>query len=253
MDATSIKVVNTATNKEITDWVSSVDGQKLKLTLPDNQALTITYKANINAAPNQTTTINNIAYWEGYSAPASAVYNVDNFSYTTGGTVETGATPTVTVIKMDGDDTSTKLSGATFTLEEVTYENGTFTPTGAVELWTGTTDENGTLTFGDGEQKMEYNTIYRLTETEAPPGYIKDDNPHYFAVVKKVENVYPTFPSGVIVWSKSTNYTYQSYNRKIVLPETGGKTIFPYITVGFMLIMCAASVLIFGEIKKSEK
>ncbi|MFR7742464.1 MAG: prealbumin-like fold domain-containing protein [Acutalibacteraceae bacterium] len=81
---------------------------------------------------------------------------------------------------------------------------------------TGTTGEDGTLTFGkESGQTMKYNTVYCLTETAAPEGYVMDAAPHYFAVVaSRSDGSYPTFPNGVTVWYQSADYTYQAYNHK---------------------------------------
>ena len=62
---------------------------------------------------------------------------------------------------------------------------------------------------------MSYNTVYSLTETVAPEGYVLDAVPHYFAVAKQQEDgKCPTFPNGVTVWYQSADYTYQAYNHK---------------------------------------
>lgn len=62
---------------------------------------------------------------------------------------------------------------------------------------------------------MKYNTVYCLTETKAPEGYVLDATPHYFVVAKQNEDgTYPDFPEGVAVWYQSANYTYQAYNHK---------------------------------------
>lgn len=108
------------------------------------------------------------------------------------------------------------MPGATFTLVEGTYADGTFTPTTDGLSLTGTTGEDGTLTFGKtSEQTMSYNTVYCLTETVAPEGYVLDAVPHYFAVAKQQEDgKCPTFPNGVTVWYQSADYTYQTYNHK---------------------------------------
>ena len=99
---------------------------------------------------------------------------------------------------------------------EGTYADGTFTPTTDGLSLTGTTGEDGTLTFGKtSEQTMSYNTVYCLTETVAPEGYVLDAVPHYFAVAKQQEDgKCPTFPNGVTVWYQSADYTYQAYNHK---------------------------------------
>ena len=188
----------------------------LKIVLPDNRPLTVTYETTVNAAPGQTISISNNAHWEGYTTPSGGSVEVKEFSYSTGGTAGADTSPSVTVKKLDQYNTSQTLSGATFTLVEGTYADGTFTPTTDGLSLTGTTGEDGTLTFGkESGQTMKYNTVYCLTETAAPEGYVMDAAPHYFAVVKQQEDgSYPTFPNGVTVWYQSADYTYQTYNHK---------------------------------------
>ena len=216
LDTTSIRVVNTNTNETVPNWTSSVEGQTLKIVLPDNQPLTVTYEATVNAAPGQTISISNKAHWEGYTTPSGGSVEVKEFSYSTGGTVGADTSPSVTVKKLDQYNTSQTLSGAKFTLVEVSYADGSFTATENGLSLTGTTGKNGTLTFGkESGQTMKYNTVYCLTETAAPEGYVLDAVPHYFAVVKQQEDgSYPTFPNGVTVWYQSADYTYQAYNHK---------------------------------------
>lgn len=216
LDTASIQVVNTNTNETVTDWTSSVEGQTLKIVLLDNLPLTVTYEATVNAAPGQTISISNNAHWEGYTTPSGGSVEDKEFSYSTGGTVGADTSPSVTVKKLDQYNTSQTLSGATFTLVEGTYADGTFTPTTDGLSLTGTTGEDGTLTFGkESGQTMKYNTVYCLTETAAPVGYVLDAVPHYFAVAKQQKDgSYPTFPNGVTVWYQSADYTYQTYNHK---------------------------------------
>lgn len=215
LDTTSIQVVNTRTDEVVTNWTSSVEGQTLKIVLPDNQPLTVTYEATVNAAPGQTISISNKAHWKGYATPSGGSVEVEDFHYSTGGTAGADTSPSVTVKKLDQYNTSQALPDATFTLVEGTYANGTFTPTTGGLSLTGTTGKDGTLTFGkESGQTMSYNTVYCLTETVAPEGYVRDAAPHYFAVVKQQDGKYPTFPNGVTVWYQSADYTYQAYNHK---------------------------------------
>ena len=216
LDTASIQVVNTKTGEVVSNWTASVEGQTLKIVLPDNLPLTVTYETTVNAAPGQTISISNNAHWKGYTTPSGGSVEVKEFHYSSGGTAGADTSPSVTVKKLDQYNTSQTLSGATFTLVEGTYADGTFTPkTDGLSL-TGTTGEDGTLTFGKtSEQTMSYNTVYCLTETVAPKGYVLDAVPHYFAVVKRQEDgSYPTFPNGVTVWYQSADYTYQAYNHK---------------------------------------
>lgn len=215
MDTTSIQVVNTKTGEVVSNWTASVEGQTLKIVLPDNLPLTVTYEATVNAAPGQTISISNNAHWEGYTTPSGGSVEVKEFHYSTGGTVGADTSPSVTVKKLDQCNTSQALPGATFTLVEGSYTDGSFTATENGLSLTGTTGEDGTLTFGrESGQTMKYNTVYCLTETAAPEGYVLDAVPHYFAVAKQEDGSYPTFPNGVTVWYQSADYTYQAYNHK---------------------------------------
>lgn len=215
LDTTSIRVVNTRTDEVVTNWTSSVVGQTLKIVLPDKLPLTVTYETTVNAAPGQTISISNNAHWEGYATPSGGSVEVKDFHYSTGGTAGADTSPSVTVKKLDQYNTSLALPGATFTLVEGTYANGSFTATENGLSLTGTTGKDGTLTFGkENGQTMRYNTVYCLTETAAPEGYVMDAAPHYFAVVKQQDGKYPTFPNGVTVWYQNADYTYQAYNHK---------------------------------------
>ena len=215
LDTTSIQVVNTKTGEVVSNWTASVDGQTLKIVLPDNQPLTVTYEATVNAAPGQTISISNKAHWEGYATPSGGSVEDNEFSYSTGGTAGADTSPSVTVKKLDQYNTSQALPGAKFTLVEGSYADGIFTATKNGLSLTGTTGKDGTLTFGkESGQTMSYNTVYCLTETVAPKGYVLDAVPHYFAVVKQQDGKYPTFPNGVTVWYQNADYTYQAYNHK---------------------------------------
>lgn len=216
LDTASIQVVNTKTGEVVSNWTASVEGQTLKIVLPDNLPLTVTYETTVNAAPGQTISISNNAHWKGYTTPSGGSVEVKEFHYSSGGTAGADTSPSVTVKKLDQYNTSQTLSGATFTLVEGSYADGTFTPTTDGLSLTGTTGEDGTLTFGKtSKQTMSYNTVYCLTETVAPEGYVLDAAPHYFAVAKQQEDgKCPTFPNGVTVWYQSADYTYQAYNHK---------------------------------------
>lgn len=217
LDTTSIRVVNTKTGEVVTNWTSSVEGQTLKIVLPDNLPLTVTYETTVNAAPGQTISISNNAHWKGYATPSGGSVEVNEFSYSTGGTAGADTSPSVTVKKLDQNNTGQALPGATFTLVEGSYAGGSFTAKENGLSLTGTTGEDGTLTFGkENGQTMRYNTVYCLTETVAPKGYVLDATPHYFAVAtpQEADGKCPTFPDGVTVWYQNADYTYQAYNHK---------------------------------------
>lgn len=220
LDITSLHVVNTKTDEEVTGWTSSVEGQTLKLVLPDDLPLTVTYETLVNAAPGQEVSISNSAHWEGYTSPSGGSVSDENFRYTVGGTVGVTANPSLKIIKMDQYNNQMYLEGAEFTLTEGAYEDGVFTVTAGGLTLTGATGEDGVLTFGkEAGQVMKYNTVYRLEETRAPAGYVLDRTPHDFVIAQQLtgENgaaYYPDFPDGVAVWYQGAEYTYQAYNHK---------------------------------------
>ena len=171
----------------------------------------------MQAAPGEPLDFSNDAYYEGQAAPDSGKVNVDDFSYTIGGTVES-LYPTFRLIKADRNNTAVHLSGAEFKIQKV----GTATdPDGTIILGTteetavyqGSTDADGILNVAN---LLEFNQIYCLTETKAPDGYLLDSTPVYFAVAKgNPENgvmVYPDFPENVNVWYGGSTYTYTFYN-----------------------------------------
>jgi LPXTG-motif cell wall-anchored protein len=254
----------------VEDWVSAVEerrneaGEKitiLKLTLPDDIPLTITYKTNVNAAPGDPVNFSNVAHWEGYSAPTSSTVKVEDFSYQVGGKVNVVMKPSVKVLKMDQDDTSKYLNGATFTLQEVTYneETGEFIPA-TDTIWEGTTGEDGedgVLIFGkkDG-QTMEYNKIYCLKETKAPVGYALDVTPHYFVVAEQAnDGTWPEFPLEVEAYYLGAQYTCQVYDAfsTYELPSTGDTGTDSYTTTGIFLTITAMVVLAVQNKKTARK
>lgn len=233
LDPSSINVINTKT-KESVAFSSAIEGHTLTLTLPDDQPLTITYEATINAAPGQTIAITNNAHWEGYTTTEGSGVKVEDFSYSAGAMVGTDTVAKLTLIKSDQYNNQLKLAGATFELQEMKLSKGTDdeNTSGAVSEGTvslveasdglklsGTTDEDGTLVFG---KSLEFNTIYRLTETKAPEGYVLDNTPYYFIIAQEEDSTNHSYPSwfetasklNVYIHYSGAEYTYYAYNHK---------------------------------------
>lgn len=244
LDPTSINVINTKT-KETVKFTSAIEGQKLTLTIPDDQPLTITYEAAINAAPGQQINITNNAHWEGYATTEGSGVKVEGFSYAAGATVGTSQSAKLTVIKSDQYNNQLKLSGAEFALQEMTLSGSSDSDTGnAMEgsgvgsggstgaekilteasnglILTGMTNADGVLVWSDNSKNLEFNAIYRLTETKAPEGYVLDKTPHYFVIAKQDEDTekYPDWFAeasklNVHIHYSSAEYTYSAYNHK---------------------------------------
>ena len=188
LDTGSIRVVNSKTNEEVT-YKASFDAttNTLKIAIPCNVSVKITYDAMVDAPPDQSVSFSNEAYWEKYSSAGGDSVEEKNYSYAAGGTVGAGNNIKLKIIKKDQNNLSVTLQGAKFEIVSCTRNNdGTFKEN--TEKWTGTTDENGVISFGEGssaDHVMDYNTIYKVTETEAPAGYVVNSEPIYIMVPRK--------------------------------------------------------------------
>lgn len=210
LDPTSITVTNVNTGASV-PYTASMDGNTLRLIVPDGVPLTITYQAKVLAKPGVASSIKNNAHWEGYASTQDGSITIDDYAYAAGGTAFASPTPYVEIIKYDTGSVTTRLAGAEFEMAEGTMENGVFTPTEG-RVWTGTTDANGMLRFGEG-LLMAYNTVYRITETKAPDGFVQNSTPAYFLVANaNSSGTYPEYPDGVDVWYDSDTYEYRMGN-----------------------------------------
>ncbi len=206
--------------------IENVDGgQKLTLTLPDEKCLTVTYQAVINSAPNQEITVNNKANWYGYRTDMAKIEN-KKVSYTVEATAETSSTPVLEIKKVDQNNTTQALSGAIFSLKAVEWDEteNTWKKLEDGLSLTGTTEEDGSLSFGkgsDASEKLAYNTVYCLTETEAPEGYVQNTEPGYY-VIAKVDQATENYPEkletweqkGVKIYYSGITYRVTVYNKK---------------------------------------
>lgn len=191
LDITTIKVVNKNNGEDVTFTASIRDDNTLEIEIPHDVPVKITYTATINAPPRQKVDFSNVVYWEKYSPSSGTNVEQKNYSYTAGGTVSSASTIKLQIIKKDQNNLSASLAGAEFKVVNCTrnFTTGTInevTGTGRKE-WAGTTGADGILelgTAGAGNPVMEYNTIYKVTETKAPAGYVLDQKPIYIMVPK---------------------------------------------------------------------
>ena len=228
LDPTSVAVTNSKTQAAV-PFSASVDGNTLRVVIPDGLPLTISYKAKVLAKPGECTSIKNSAHWEGYAVTGGGSIEIKNYAYSVGGTAGGSGTPYVEIIKYDSGSVTDFLAGAEFEMREGSMVNGAFTPT-AGKAWIGTTDAQGQLKFGEG-QLMAYNTVYRITETKAPVGFVLNSTPIYFLVAKaNSDGSYPAYPDGVDVWYESDTYEYRMGNSRgeaavVKRFEVAGKTV----------------------------
>ena len=95
------------------------------------------------------------------------------------------------IIKKDQNNLLATLPGAVFKMVPCTVVDGQIKDDNT-KMWTGTTDQNGEILFGEGSgsnHAMDYNTIYKVTEETAPTGYVADSKPIYIMVPRKVDGV----------------------------------------------------------------
>ena len=127
LDTGSIKVTNSKTNVEVAYTASFADNT-LKIAIPCNVPIRITYDATVDAPPGQTVSFSNEAYWEKYSPTGGDSVEEKNYSYTAGGTVQAGDNITLKIIKKDQNNLSSLLQGAKFEIIQCRREeNGIIT------------------------------------------------------------------------------------------------------------------------------
>ncbi len=193
LDTTSIKVVNSQNIAEdLTDQckASLKEDNTLEIEIPNNKPVTITYNAMINAPPETEVSFSNTVYWETYTPAEGTKVEQSNYTYEAGGSVSTGTSITLKIVKTDQNNLTKKLSGAKFEVVECVRDETTGVITEKTEStkWTGTTGTDGTVTLGTGTESghvMKYNTIYKVTETKAPDGYVLESKEIYIMVPKK--------------------------------------------------------------------
>ena len=159
----------------------------------------------------------------------------ENYSYAAGGTVSAGDNITLKIIKKDQNNLSAPLPGAVFKMVPCTVENDQIKDNTAKE-WTGTTDSKGEILFGEGSDQnhaMDYNTIYKVTETKAPSGYVADSEPIYI-MVPRIEDGQSDYPVNVKQWMELKdlktgkaliNIQYQATYELTVLNHKGEITV----------------------------
>lgn len=238
LDTETIKVINSKTGALVTDYTASLDADNtLKIVIPRDVPVTITYTATVNSPPRQAVGFSNEAYWEHYSPSSGTKVEENSYSYAAGGTVTTGNNIKLKIIKKDQNNLSVTLQGAVFKMVPCTVKNGQIeVDTVNAKEWTGTTDPKGEILFGEGSGRnyaMDYNTIYKVTEEMAPTGYVADSKPIYIMVPRIVDGE-SDYPVNVKQWmelkdSKTgkalINIQYQSTYELTVLNHKGEITV----------------------------
>lgn len=198
--------VKDASGKEVTEGVSyslknqpNDDGSTstvLTITVPDAQALTITYDVAPQGALNTKVWIENDVYMQGFSSAKASHGQNWVVQKSNAGTDATSYG--ITVVKTD-ETGKEALEGAEFTLYKVDLDKST--PDNIVRSKVDTvgdnpkaTDKSGTAKFGDKEHPLDAATLYCYEETKAPAGY-------------KITNTAPTY----VMFSGSSDQAKADY------------------------------------------
>ena len=123
----------------------------MEIEIPCNIPVTITYTATVNAPPAEKVSFSNVVYWERYTPSNGTKVEEGDYSYSAGGTVSGETNMKLIISKVDQNNTSVLLSGATFQvvnckrdengdIKEVEDEN-------RKKVWTGTTGADGKVTL----------------------------------------------------------------------------------------------------------
>ena len=182
LDTTSVKVYKN-NNEEVTGCVIAYQDKTLEISnIPNDVPIKIRYTVTVNMKPGDPVNIANTAYWKGYSENGGDTV-LESYSYSVSGTIGASSVVNFKLTKQDQNDLSKVLSGATFKIEKCEFDgSGNMTTS---DISTETTNESGTIT-----KNLEYNTLYKITETKAPDDYVLDTKPIYILDVKKGNESY---------------------------------------------------------------
>lgn len=217
---------------------SDTTNRKANLKLA-GKTVVVYYKAKMNASAKIASTGGNGNTYQVYYQhnPGNAA---DGYDHTTPETPYV-YTYQFIVVKQDGDNTDTKLSGAEFKLYSdqsatkkevaVSFANGVYTvdPNGTAVLTTGT---DGRITVNG----LDSGTYY-LKETKAPSGYKLDDTVREVTVTP--DSVVVDAKNGEAITYKvngDLDHTMTIVNYKGFLPSTGGMGIVLMVVAGVLLI-----------------
>lgn len=157
---------------------------QLTVTLPDELACVLGYQYDFDVGQAAHPTIKNIVSLEGEFS-SSVDTNID-ISHSSAGVIR----GKMTIYKVDSKDYSKKLPNAKFKLWKFDKDTKDWKAVtkGSTDVFE--TNEYGEIVFsGSSEDKfLVANTLYKLEETEAPSGYDKDENPHYFVIYQADQN-----------------------------------------------------------------
>lgn len=159
-------------DKSLYTLTYNAETHDMSVELPDNLACVFVYQYTINTGNLATdaTQISNTANLNGeYSSDNKTKFAINSSSASLSG-------KKVTLEKVDADNNTVFLKGATFSIEK--RENGNWVPQNASDVTasdTLTTGEDGKISF----TRLADDTLYRIKETKAPEGYRLSEKYYY--------------------------------------------------------------------------
>lgn len=180
LDTTSVKVYK-INNEEVTGCLIAYQDNTLEIrNIPNDIPIKIKYTVTVNMKPGDPVNIANTAYWKGYSENGGDTV-LESYSYSVSGTIGASSVVNFKLTKQDQNNLSNVLNGATFEIEKCTFdEYGKMATSDKMDLTTG---DDGTIT-----QNLQYDTLYKITETKAPDGYVLNKEPIYIFDVYKAKD-----------------------------------------------------------------
>lgn len=157
---------------------------RLTITLPDELACVLVYAYDFDVGTAANPTIRNSVSLEGENA--SLVDTTIDTTHSSAGVVK----GKMTIYKVDSKDYSKLLPNAKFKLYKFDSTNNEWVVIKKENSEEFVTNDKGEIVFS-GSSEDEFlvaNTLYKLEETEAPSGYDKDENPHYFVIYQADQN-----------------------------------------------------------------
>ena len=212
LDTTSIKVFKNDT-VQLTDCDTSYTNNTLEITVPNNVPIKITYTVTVNAKPGDSVKVSNTAYWKGYSKDSGKKVGY-YYSYTVGGGIEAFSKVNFKLTKQDEYNLNKVLQGAEFNIEKCELNENGITTSKIVSVTTGV---DGTIA-----QDLDFDTLYKITETKAPEGYVLNSKPIYILDVKDKDKSYVTNIENIIKDGKLFEY-YQQQNVGIQVQNHKGE------------------------------
>lgn len=157
---------------------------KLTVTLPDELACVLGYEYDFDVGTLASPTIKNTVSLEGEFS-SSVDTKIDTNDSSAG--VVRGK---MTIYKVDSKDYSKKLPNAKFKLWKFNAETKKWDAVTKDSKDVFETNKDGEIVFSESsdDKFLVANTLYKLEETEAPSGYDKDENPHYFVIYQADQN-----------------------------------------------------------------